>query len=53
MAKKEKTPVKKRHWMTSGEILARDYASCEMARQFWSLLYGTRMKDSSRVNGNE
>ncbi|EGM7048355.1 hypothetical protein IIJ56_004940 [Salmonella enterica subsp. enterica serovar Oslo] len=52
MAKKEKAPVKKRHWMTSGEILARDYASCEMARQFWSLLYGARIKGRSQVSGD-
>lgn len=47
MAKREKYPVK-RNWMTADEIQARDYASCKLARQFWSLLYCARMRNSAQ-----
>lgn len=50
MAEKEKRPVKSRNWMTAGDIQARDYASCKMARQFWNLLYGVRQKGKTPVN---
>ncbi|HFZ8572619.1 TPA: hypothetical protein ACIPFX_004435 [Salmonella enterica subsp. enterica serovar Birkenhead] len=50
MTEKEKRPVKNRYWMTAGDIQARDYASCKMARQFRSLLYGVRQKGKTQVN---
>lgn len=52
MEKKEKRPVKNKSTMTAGDIYARDYASCKLARQFWSLLYGARMKDRTQINGD-
>ncbi|EHI5300986.1 hypothetical protein J9R20_004019 [Salmonella enterica] len=50
MAEKEKLTVKSRNWMSAGDIQARDYASCKLARQFWSLLYGVRMKRKTHLN---
>lgn len=47
MAKREKCPAKKRHWMTADEIQARDYASCKLARQFWRLLYSVRLRNKA------
>ncbi|HGG5995768.1 TPA: hypothetical protein ACJG4C_004872 [Salmonella enterica subsp. diarizonae serovar 61:r:z53] len=52
MAEKENRPAKRRNWMTAGDIQARDYASCKMARRFWSLLYGVRLKGKVPVNGD-
>lgn len=45
MEGKEKRPARNKSAMTAGEIQARDYASCKRARQFWSLLYGARMRN--------
>lgn len=50
MAVKEERPVKNKSTMTAGDIQARDYASCKLARQFWSLLYGVRMKRKNHLN---
>ncbi len=52
MEKKEKRPVKNKSTMTAGDIYARDYAGCKLARQFRSLLYGARMKDRTQINGD-
>ncbi|EJO2707922.1 hypothetical protein NRE95_003483 [Salmonella enterica] len=53
MAKREKCPVKKRNWMTADDIQERDYASCKLARQFWTLLYGARMRNGPQVAGDK
>ncbi len=53
MAKREKCPARKRNWMTADEVKARDYASCKLARQFWSLLYGVRMRNCPQVTGDK
>lgn len=50
MAEKESRPVKSKKWMTAGEIQARDYASCKLARQFGSLLYGPEKKMGNHLN---
>ncbi|EJF2225010.1 hypothetical protein M8C91_002547 [Salmonella enterica] len=49
MEGKEKRAVKNKSTMTAGDIQARDYASCKLARQFWSLLYGARMRNSAQA----
>ncbi|ESG70363.1 hypothetical protein SEEM1594_10025 [Salmonella enterica subsp. enterica serovar Muenchen str. baa1594] len=53
MEGKEKRPARNKSAMTAGEIQARDYASCKLARQFWSLLYGARMKNRIQVAGDQ
>lgn len=45
--KEKKSTAKNKSTMTAGDIYARDYASCKMARQFWSLLYGVRQKNNT------
>ncbi|EEI9429096.1 hypothetical protein RDB90_000756 [Salmonella enterica] len=52
MTVKEERPVKNKSMMTAGDIYARDYASCKLARQFWSLLYGVRTKDKIQTDGD-
>lgn len=52
MTEQEKRPVKNKSTMTASDIYARDYASCRMARQFWRLLYGVRMKNSKQAGGD-
>lgn len=49
----DKQKGKNKSCMTASEILERDYASCKLARQFWSLLYGSRMKDKVLFNANK
>ncbi|EEP9819846.1 hypothetical protein HCP56_001397 [Salmonella enterica subsp. diarizonae] len=49
---KEKKPVKNKSTMTAGDIQERDYASCKLARQFWTLLYGARIKSRIQVPGD-
>ncbi|EHI3120781.1 hypothetical protein J9N36_002128 [Salmonella enterica] len=53
MEVKEKRPAKNKSTMTASEIQARDYASCKLARQFWSLLYGVRMKNSFQADSDQ
>lgn len=53
MEGKEKRPARNKSAMTAGEIQARDYASCKLARQFWSLLYVARMKNRTQVAGDQ
>lgn len=60
MEGKEKQPARNKSAMTAGEIQARDYASCKLARQFWSLLYGiwsllygARMRNRIQVAGDQ
>lgn len=52
MEGKEKRPARNKSAMTAGEIQARDYASCKLAR-LWSLLYGARMKNRIQVAGDQ
>lgn len=53
MEVKEKRPARNKSTMTAGEIQARDYASCKLARQFWSLLYGARMRNRIQDAGEQ
>ncbi|EGT7585166.1 hypothetical protein OP853_003488 [Salmonella enterica] len=53
MKEKEKRPVKNKSTMTAGEIQARDYASCKLARQFWNLLYDARMRNNNQADGEK
>ncbi|EIH3275915.1 hypothetical protein LGI69_002948 [Salmonella enterica] len=53
MEGKEKRSVKNKSTMTAGDIQARDYASCKLARQFWSLLYGARMRNIPQMTGDK
>lgn len=53
MEGKKKRLARNKSTMTAGEIQARDYASCKLARQFWSLLYGARMRNSMQAGDDQ